>query len=241
MFVNSPAAKPSTTDTTETSTTTETTTRNSPTKPSDESSRINSKASDPCSWFGQSGLRLMFLLAKANRFLIRVIISNLRNGISWNILSGLLSVVKVWNLKNDFRYNAACFVSGDLSQLSVHLLYICSTHLRLYDPLMRLLFFSCFVLRFYKKQLGLDWLIWKIKASSCPTVHFDQTSRSWLKIGWGMCPLIHIPLLWFQGRTWKLRGITKALLLENMWLMPGIISFGWTFGLHPSKDENTTG
>ena len=24
--------------------------------------------------------------------------------------------------------------------------------------------------------------------------------------GWGMCPLIHIPLQWFQGRTWKLRG-----------------------------------
>lgn len=137
-------------------------TGNSPTKPSDESSRINSKASDPCSWFGQSGLRLMFLLAKANRFLIRVIISNLRNGISWNILSGLLSVVKVWNLKNDFRYNAACFVSGDLSQLSVHFLYICSTRLKLYDPLMRPLLFCCFVLRFYKMQLGLDSLIWKV-------------------------------------------------------------------------------
>lgn len=114
-------------------------TGNSPTKPSDESSRINSKESDPCSWLRQSGLRLIFLLAKANRFLIRIIISNLRNGISLNILSGRLSVVKVWNLKNYFRYNTACFVSGDLSHLSVHLLYICST--RLYDPLCAFYFF----------------------------------------------------------------------------------------------------
>lgn len=60
------------------------------------------KESDPCSRFGQSGLRFMFLLAKAKRFLIRVTISNLRNGISLSILS----VVKVWNLNNDFRYNA---------------------------------------------------------------------------------------------------------------------------------------
>ena len=47
-----------------------------------------------------------------------------------------MSVVKVWNLNNDFRYNAAFLDQGDLSRLSVHLLYICST--RLYDPLMRL-------------------------------------------------------------------------------------------------------
>ena len=115
-------------------------TGNSPTKPSDDSSRINSKESAPCSWLGQSGLRLIFLLAKANRFLIRIIISNLRNGNGLKNFSGLLSVVKVWNLKNDFRYNAASFVSGDFSHLSVHLLYICST--RLYDPLCAFYFFA---------------------------------------------------------------------------------------------------
>ena len=48
------------------------------------------------------------------------------------------------NLNNDFRYNAAFLVQGDLSHLSVHLLYICSRHMLdicLSDPLIRLLVF----------------------------------------------------------------------------------------------------
>lgn len=76
------------------------------------------KESDPCLCFGQSGLRFMFLLAKGNRFLIRVTISNLRNGISLSILS----VVKVWNLNNDFRYNAV--LSKGIYHISV---FICCT------------------------------------------------------------------------------------------------------------------
>jgi len=129
-------------------------TGNSPTKPPDDSSRINSKESDSCSWLGQSGLRLIFLLAKANRFRIRIIISNLRNGISLNILSGLLSVVMVWNMIQSCLFCLRGFITSQCSFV-VHML-----HASLWSTV-RLLFFCCLVLRFYKMRLGLDSLVWK--------------------------------------------------------------------------------
>ena len=100
------------------------------------------KESDPCSCFGQSGLRFMLLLAKANRFLKRVTISNLRNGVSLNILSGLLSVVKVWNLNNDFRYNAV--LSKGIYHISVIICCTCAPRV----PMIHWCSFYCFVVSF---------------------------------------------------------------------------------------------